>query len=469
VRFTRSFDFALMSFSLRGSRNAMERLEAACPRLWAGGGTGGGAGVPLPQASAPPVGAGSGFVATDLGATPIAPGGGGGSGADLTAPAWQFSRTAGRSVSALMPGGNDVSLMLSCDPDRVGNELVWVISARTRGTPQAFGELPVRMLLDGDPFPLQSVQRDRLTAQHTAFIVPMDLERHGGLIAAFAHGWSVELPDQDLISGGRFFSGGSTEALDQVLGACGAPDVVHFTGLHPRDGSPNSSVNTWRASRSNGLQSRIWLVSADGHWVTLSCAGQGNLQFEISLFRREGVTWPDRIDAAVTIGGRNFPLLDGASGRPDMGARQYYSFVLPPDAAAPLLSALAVPGARAEIPATELIESASFASLAGAERVAELSTTCSGGAPPASIPPQALEVLGDYIASLVAPQCAPGSTPEVSGGSMMMQGARVSAFPGRTGCAWASGVNPYCRGQVCQMWVYEFDGAAFTLVETGER
>lgn len=35
LRFTRSFDFAEMSFSLRGSRRAISALEAACPRLWA--------------------------------------------------------------------------------------------------------------------------------------------------------------------------------------------------------------------------------------------------------------------------------------------------------------------------------------------------------------------------------------------------------------------------------------------------
>lgn len=35
LRFTRSFDFAPMSFTLSGSRNAISTLEAACPRLWA--------------------------------------------------------------------------------------------------------------------------------------------------------------------------------------------------------------------------------------------------------------------------------------------------------------------------------------------------------------------------------------------------------------------------------------------------
>lgn len=37
LRFTRSFDFAEMSFTLSGSRSAISALEAACPRLWARG------------------------------------------------------------------------------------------------------------------------------------------------------------------------------------------------------------------------------------------------------------------------------------------------------------------------------------------------------------------------------------------------------------------------------------------------
>jgi hypothetical protein len=95
------------------------------------------------------------------------------------------------------------------------------------------------------------------------------------------------------------------------------------------------------------------------------------------------------------------------------------------------------------------------------------STTAGPGASP--VPPEAIDSLRAYVASLVATSCQGGSAPSLPDGTLQVAGDRVTVNVNAAQCVWVGGGNPYCNGQLCQVWVYRWDGGSFTLIEHALR
>jgi hypothetical protein len=93
------------------------------------------------------------------------------------------------------------------------------------------------------------------------------------------------------------------------------------------------------------------------------------------------------------------------------------------------------------------------------------------GAPPAAsgIPEPALLGLRDYVASVIAPHCAGGTSPSLPAGMFEVAGDRVTVHLRMAQCVWAHRINPYCGARLCQTWVYGWTGESFSLLETSLR
>jgi hypothetical protein len=86
-----------------------------------------------------------------------------------------------------------------------------------------------------------------------------------------------------------------------------------------------------------------------------------------------------------------------------------------------------------------------------------------------NVPAEAIDGLREYVRSVVAPQCG-GARPVTLPPDMFRPaGNRVTVLMGQADCDWQVRVNPYCGAQLCQAWVYSWDGGSFTLVENSLR
>jgi hypothetical protein len=285
---------------------------------------------------------------------------------------------------------------------------------------------------------------------------------------------------------------GSRNAIERLEAAC--PRL--WAGARAPESAP-AAAGAWTLRTLSGRGVMAELSGSDISRLAVLCetgVGSNELVLRLSTrMRAEMVPWGD-FQVTVRFDDRTVFLVSHERG-PFMGASQDILFRLGMPRDAELIRLLARRGGVIEIPDQDVIGRARFEVTGGSVAIDQVLARCLSpsvpaptagalqspgvgisempGPPPerleSSVPPDALAALEAYINTLVTPQCAAGTSPDLSDGVLVPEGNGVTVTPGRAACSWATRVNPYCGARLCQVWIYEWDGAAFNLVEDGLR
>jgi hypothetical protein len=194
VRFEDTFETAAMSFNLRGSRAAIARLEAACPRLWAGA---------LPSTQFP----------LTPGATSSGPG-----------PAGRWSvRRDGPTLRAIVDGAGPTYFGLECYDGRA-DQTRWILQVPVDSPMIAMLDLGINV--DGRSYSFLSSAMVDMQVQNgfMPFIINFAPSQQAGIIGDLRDGATrVTIPAAASgATGVATFSGaGARASFDFVLSQCG--------------------------------------------------------------------------------------------------------------------------------------------------------------------------------------------------------------------------------------------------------
>lgn len=380
VRFEETFDFAAMQFGLRGSGAAIRQLETECPRLWTRSQTRPAA-VPIAQPEPAP----------------------------QTQPAPQpFRRDWShrlfpdgvRAASIVVRDG--ASLMLSCNPDQT---MVWTMAVSGGLDPLRGEDGAAILLVDGYGLGFDVRGSSGLSTGGTAYILEVDLERQGVLMAAIADGdVSIVVPDPQAQPMVTFPLGANTSAVDRVLAACNQPSLDTFSRRFIYEDPGRPPVNTWRDF--NGAAPTIGMTMPSGSWISLMCRGAGDVVMVASFVAGEGRAvdaLPDRLNGVqVALGSSTYLMPPGQvrpSGSPSSRA---YAFEVTPEFALSLQQHFRQ-GTETAITPPPVARAETFYTLAGAGLVGDMLADCLA-ATPAAVPD---------VAAPVAPEAPAVATPTV--------------------------------------------------------